>query len=365
MWNLQTVALRKFSLSFTFDTMHEILEALKGFAGTAVAIILMGGLYLIAQRLLTSKIDATSKFVPMRRIILFTIGFIGLMVVVMVLPMGTELRGQIISFLGVIISAGVVLSSTTLLGNALSAVMMRFVNHFQVGDFIETADVFGRVTNRGVFHTEVQTPDRDLMTIPNLHLATNPVRVLRNSGTIIKCSVTLGYDVQRVKIEKSLIKAAESIELKDPFVFITSLGDFSITYVVHGLLEDCSGVLTTRSKLHKAILDQLHTDDIEIVSPTFMNQRQVADQVFIPKKSYSAKVEEENVESLLFDKAELAQELEQSQMKLSEIDAKILELEAEFKKEGTERLERRLEAFKAHRQRLHDKLEQEKGKMDE
>ena len=346
--------------------MQDILEVLKGFGGTAIAIVLMGGLYLVAQRLLTSQIDTTSKFVPLRRIILFTIGFIGLMVVIMVLPIGSELRGQIISFFGVIISAGVVLSSTTLLGNALSAMMMRIVNHFQVGDFIETADVFGRVTNRGIFHTEVQTADRDLMTIPNLHLATNPVRVLRNSGTIIKGSVSLGYDVQRMRIEKSLLKAAESIGLKDPFVFITSLGDFSITYVVHGLLEDCSGVLTTRSKLHKAMLDQLHQDGIEIVSPTFMNQRQVTDQVFIPKKSFTAKVDEQNVESLLFDKAELAKELEQSEMKLSEIDAKIHELEAQLKKEDKpEHLLPRIEAFKVHRQKLKDKLDQEKGKMEE
>ncbi len=353
-------------LNFTFETMQEILDILKGFGGTAVAIILMGGLFLVAQRLLTSQIDATSKFVPMRRIILFTIGFIGLLVVVMVLPMGTALRGQIISFLGVIISAGVVLSSTTLLGNALSALMMRIVDHFHVGDFIETADVFGRVSNRGIFHTEVQTADRDLMTIPNLHLATHPVRVLRNSGTIIKGAVSLGYDVQRVVVEKSLIRAAESIGLKDPFVFITQLGDFSITYVIHGLLEDCSGVLTTRSKLYKAMLDQLHIDGIEIVSPTFMNQRNVTDVVFIPKKSYTSKVDEQNVESLLFDKAELAKELEESQMKLSEVDAKITELETELKKEGTsERLERRIEAFKAHRQKLFDKLEAEKGKMEE
>ncbi len=346
--------------------MQEILEILKGFGGTAIAIVFMGGMYLIAQRLLTSQIDATSKFVPMRRIILFAIGIIGLLVVLMVLPMSSELRGQMFSFFGVIISAGIVLSSTTLLGNALSAMMMRIVNHFQVGDFIETADVFGRVTNRGIFHTEVQTADRDLMTIPNLHLATNPVRVLRDSGTIIKGSVSLGYDIQRLLIEKSLLRAAESIGLKDPFVFITALGDFSITYVVHGLLEDCSGVLTNRSKLHKAMLDQLHQDGIEIISPTFMNQRQVEDQVFIPKKSSTAKVDEQNVEDLLFDKAVLAKELEESEMKLSEIDSKILELNAQLKKEGeSEHLMRRIEAFKTHRQKLHDRLEQGKGKMDE
>jgi hypothetical protein len=48
-------------------------------------------------------------------------------------------------------------------------------------------------------------------------------------------------------------------------------------------LKDVSSLITKRSDLKKKIFDSLHEDHIEIVSPTFMNQRVYAeDAVFIP-----------------------------------------------------------------------------------
>lgn len=345
--------------------MEQFIELLKSLTGTVFAIILIAVLYFLAQRLLKKSATASSSYKMLRRIVLFTILFVGILLVVMILPIGDELRGQIISFLGVIISAGVVLSSTTLLGNALSALMMRIVNPFQVGDFIRTNDCFGRVTNRGVFHTEVQTADRDLMTIPNLHLATNPVRVIRNSGTIISATVSLGYDVPRVKIEAALVKAAEETGLSDPFVFVTELGDFSVIYKVHGLLEDINLMLSKQSRLMKNMLDKLHEDGIEIVSPTFMNQRQISKEVFIPKRTRIKEDKDDAVEHILFDKAELAKELENSQMKLGEIEAKCQELEAQLKKEPeNEDYKRRLEVYQNFRDKMTKKVQEGQDKME-
>ncbi len=346
--------------------MQQIFDSLKSLSGTAIAVVLVALVFLIAQRLLISKITANSKFVPLRRAILFTLGFVGALFILMVLPIGNELRGQIFSFLGIILSAGVALSSTTLLGNALAAVMMRFVNHFQVGDFVETDDSFGRVTNRGIFHTEVQTAHRDLKTIPNLYLATKPVTVIRSSGTIVSGTVSLGYDVPRTRIEKSLLAAAERVGLKDPFVFVMELGDFSVTYKVHGLLEDISVLLSTRSKLYKAMLDQLHKDNIEIVSPTFMNQKKTDGQVFIPLGTAIAEVEEEKVEAIIFDKAEMAKDLENKQMKLGEIDVKIKELEAACKKDTHDiSLQERLAFYKKMKDHMMNKVQQERDKFNE
>jgi len=35
-------------------------------------------------------------------------------------------------------------------------------------------DYFGRVTERGLFHVEIQTEDRDLATLPNMFLVSQP-----------------------------------------------------------------------------------------------------------------------------------------------------------------------------------------------
>ena len=58
------------------------------------------------------------------------------------------------------------------------------------GDFISAGDQFGRVTERGLFHTEIQTETRDLTTVPNLFLVTHPVTTVRSSGTTRKRRTT-------------------------------------------------------------------------------------------------------------------------------------------------------------------------------
>lgn len=212
---------------------------------------------------------------------------------------------------------------------------MRSINNYKPGDFISVESYFGRITERGLFHTEIQTEDRDLTTIPNLFLATNPVKVMRSTGTFISGIVSLGYEVHRTKIEKTLIAAAKEAGLKDPFVRITELGDFSVVYKVFGLVADIKTVLSAKSRLNSAMLDALHDAGIEIVSPNFVNQNQLAGTgaVFIPKKPRKVEdVKQSDLpEAKIFDKAEEAETIEKKKDKITEIDKKLVELEAKAK----------------------------------
>ena len=166
-------------------------------------------------------------------------------------------------------------------------------------------------------------------------MATNPVNVTRESGTFISGEVSLGYDASRVKVEKLLLQAAKDAGLTDAFVYITSLGDFSVVYKVHGLLKDVKTILTGRSKLNAQMLDVLHNAGIEIMSPTFVGQRQVNDVEFIPKKQRAkevAQLEKEtkaagNPENIMFDKAEEAESIEKRKENLQGIDEKIADIE--------------------------------------
>jgi hypothetical protein len=121
----------------------------------------------------------------------------------------------------------------------------------------------------------------------------------------------LGYDVPRQKVEELLIKAAEIAELQEPFVYIISLGDFSITYRICGLLPEIKELLSSRSRLNARILDSLHEGGVEIVSPTFMNTRAVGERVFIPVAEQPIEKEAEGPapEEIIFDKAEMAGDL--------------------------------------------------------
>ena len=244
------------------------------------------------------------------------------------LPISDVLRGQILALVGIVLSASIALSSTTFLGNAIAGIMLRAVRSFRIGDFIHINEHFGRVSGRGLFHIELQTVDRDLTTLPNLYIATNPVKVIRTSGTIISEEISLGYDVPRTRIEKLLIDAAKKVGLEEPFVHIKELGDFSVLYRISGLLTDVGQILSSHSRLNELIMDNLHGASIEIVSPSFMNTRTVADMRFIPKAAEAPKEEEPETmpEDIVFDKAQQAQEIDLKEKQLRDWKKQIDEI---------------------------------------
>ncbi len=292
---------------------EKIYEALPSY----LPLILITTVVVVALRLiqwlwLGKKFDAFSdrKIIP--QVLMLAFSIVGVIFIILALPISDTLRGNILSLLGLVMTGVMALSSTTFVANAFAGSMLRLTRSFRVGDYIKVGGLGGRVTERGIFHTEIQTEDRDLTTFPNLYLVTNAVTVVRSSGTIISANISLGYDVEHTQVETLLIEAAGKAELQDPYVHIMELGDFSISYKVSGFLEDIKILLTARSRLKKAMLDTLHAANVEIVSPTFMNQRlQKEGSVFIPRQSRMVKpvsvVEEKTAEEMAFDKAEDAE----------------------------------------------------------
>ena len=264
--------------------------------------------------------------VPLRnQVATLAVVFVGIVAAIVAMPISDAKRGQILALLGIVLSAAIALSATTILGNLIAGMMLRTVRGFRTGDFIRVDGHFGRVSGRGLFHTEVQTEDRDLTTLPNMFLVTHPVTTIRTSGTVLSTSVGLGYDVPRHDVEAVLLAASERAGLEQAFVQITELGDFAVVYRCAGLLTDVKRLITARSNLNGAVLDGCHEAGIEIVSPAFMNQRQVNDVKFVPHRRHrpraDAAVAPENLpEAMLFDKAEQAESREILVATLAEIE---------------------------------------------
>lgn len=278
-----------------------------------------------AHRLLMVRQSIGTEAKLPRQVIMLALTIIALIILILEMPMSETSRGQLLSLIGVVVTGVIAISSTTFVANALGGLMLRVIASFQPGDFVRAGDHFGRVTDRGLFHTEIQTEDRDLTTLPNLFLITNPVTVVHSSGTMISSGLSLGYDIPRTQVETLLQDAAELAGLEDPFVFVSDLGDFSVSYKVYGFLVEVRQLLSAKSNLRKHILDVLHQNHIEIVSPSFMNQRQlVSGQSMIPEPKIAATQspqEQTKPEDLIFDKAEKAAELEVLRKELAGLKA--------------------------------------------
>ncbi|MCW8859480.1 MAG: mechanosensitive ion channel family protein [Deltaproteobacteria bacterium] len=305
-----------------------------------VAILVAGliGLNLLVMRILKDHPERAIH----RQVTMLAATLTAIFLMVVLIPIDESLRGQILSLLGIVISATIALSSTTFLGNALAGILLRNVRSFRTGDFIYIQNHFGRVSARGLFHIEIQTEDRDLLTLPNLYVTTNPVKVTRASGTIISAEVSLGYDLPRNQIETLLQAAAVKAGLEDPFVYILKLGDFSVLYRVNGMLTDVKQLLTSRSRLNGAILDTLHSAGIEIVSPNFMNTRDVVGQKFVAHSLVEepSPIRDKDPEQIIFDKAEQAATLEEQKAVLNEIGVRIETLKGTLAKAEDDKKEK-------------------------
>ena len=324
------------------DILNQLYEGLLSFLPPAVVVIATVVL-IYSMRSLMLKRGADISGARFRsQIITLILLFIGLLTFILTLPIGDTRQGQLLSLIGILLSAAIALSSTTFVGNIMAGLMMRALRNFRAGDFIQVGDWFGRVSERGLFHIEIQTEDRDLTTLPNLFLVINPVKVIRTSGTIISAEVSLGYDIPRTTIKELLLQAAKQAALQEPFVHVFELGDFSVTYRVSGLLADVKQLLTERSLLREMMLDTLHQNGVEIVSPTFMNTRAFGKEVaFIPqheagKSEKTIPVTKVAPEDLVFDKAAEAESIEKLRERYESLGKDLETARQELKDTGGE-----------------------------
>jgi small-conductance mechanosensitive channel len=220
-------------------------------------------------------------------------------------------------------------------------------------------------------HVEIQTEDRDLTTLPNLYLVTNPAKVIRSSGTFITAEVSLGYDVPRTKVERLLLAAAEAAKLEDAFVLIIKLGDYSITYRVAGLLTQVKHVISTQSLLQTMMLDKLHEGGVEIVSPSFMNTRAIPQGAYFTPTSdeYHEKARiaalEEVPEEKVFDKAEEAENKEKLRQTYEAAGKELEEFKKKMDEAATpdqrDRIKSILDRLEDRRKKLEEYLKREEG----
>jgi len=277
--------------------------------------------FALANRRLVKFYESRPHLKFRRQLIQITGVLVGILFVILFMPFSDELRGQLLSLFGLIVSATIALSSTTLVGNIMAGIMLKIIGNCRPGNYVTVGDYFGRITEMDLLHVEIQTEERDLTTLPNFYFVTNPVRVMRSSGTMLAVELSLGYDVPRHDIETLLIDAATNCGLESPFVQIRNLGDFSVTYRVSGLLKDVNRLLDKRRELRARTMDALHSEDIEIVSPTFMNTRAFDTQdLFVSEVAVT--IGEEGLDglpdSIVFDKAARAESVEKLREKLAE-----------------------------------------------
>ncbi len=291
---------------------------------------------------------------------------------VVVAPLHPATRGHVLNLLGILLSAILALASPTVVSNALSGLVLRWQRAFHHGDFLAVDGKLGRVAQIGLFQVELQDEERNTVVYPNAYLLSHPF-VVYGQDTLVSAQVSLGYDVAHQAAEKALLEAAERVGLSEPFVFVSSLGNDSVTYRVFGFLGRTRYLLQVRSELNKALLDTLHGAGIEVVSPLVVAERVLQEgQRLVPSGSLPQVPEQpapEEVVRLMFERAERAESAEELALRLEKIRGRMeaIRKERAHMADSARRsaLDSEFASLEAARRRLEEALAALTGRDDE
>lgn len=202
----------------------------------------------------------------------------------------TEVFKAVGVFLGIVIS----LSSSGLLVQAMSGLVLIYSRALKPGEYVHINDVEGVVDSVGMFSTKVRTIKAEEITIPNSFLLAtttrNYSRLTADSGSLAYTSVTIGYGIPWRQVQAMLLLAAARTpglrKEPPPFVIQVSLSDFYVEYQINAALDRVEERLPVLSKLHLNILDVFNEYGVQIMSPHY-----IADPprpVVVPKEQWYA-----------------------------------------------------------------------------
>ena len=126
------------------NRLIDLIPAVATFVGAAAVLIVVR---FIMERRFAGSLDHKFRL----QLLMLVLSFIGLLAIILALPLSETQTGQLLSLLGILLSAAIALSSTTFVGNMMAGLMQRVVRNFRPGDFIRVGDYFGRVSEQGLF----------------------------------------------------------------------------------------------------------------------------------------------------------------------------------------------------------------------
>ncbi|RLJ65312.1 mechanosensitive ion channel family protein [Sulfurisoma sediminicola] len=220
-----------------------------------------------------------------------------LFAVVMAYPYLPGAQTEAFKGLSVLLGLMVSLGSTSVIGQALSGLILTYTRTIRPGEYVRVAEHEGTVTAMGAFTTRIRTGLGEELILPNSVITSNVTRnysrAVKGAGYIVDTTVTIGYDTPWRQIEAMLIEAARRTPgvLADPAprVFQTALSDFYPEYrlVAQAIPTTASSRAEVLTTLHANIQDVFNEHGVQIMSPHYMTDGAEA-KVVKPEDWYRA-----------------------------------------------------------------------------
>ena len=186
----------------------------------------------------SSKLDP-SCHAFLRSTVKIVLVFLAIMLLAGTLGVDTSSLLAILSVAGLAVS----LSIQESLSNLASAVVLLTTHPFKVGDFIEVGGKSGTVRQIGVFHTQIATPDNQLVYLPNSQITSAQItNVTGNALRRIEIVVQASYDAAPETVKEALVRAAQHpkrVDFEPVFARLSGYGDSAISYTLRLWTAGC------------------------------------------------------------------------------------------------------------------------------
>ena len=136
-----------------------------------------------------------------------------------------------------VLTLGITLAAEDILGNVAGGLVILSSRPFALGDFIEAGGISGTVREIGLNHTKLETPDGQMVLIPNKDLSSSKIinYTVLGRRRVVR-TVTASYDAPTEDVKAACLEAVAAAPgiLSDPApaVQLTNYGASSIEYTI-------------------------------------------------------------------------------------------------------------------------------------
>jgi small-conductance mechanosensitive channel len=202
--------------------------------------------------------------------------YVQLVVVVVAVFVGVAFAGygQFLTNSALVIAAltlAVGVAGQSVIGSLISGLVLVFDPEFNVGDYIVWENSEGTVRSITLRITRVQTPNGEMVTIPNTVLTSQAITRPYNGGrSRVSERVGLAYEAdedEAMAILSEVARDQESIvQAPSPDVYVDEFGDDAVLIRIHYWIEDPqpNDIFKVRSTYAREVKTRLEAAGIEI-----------------------------------------------------------------------------------------------------
>ncbi|HEX2216193.1 MAG TPA: DUF3772 domain-containing protein [Xanthobacteraceae bacterium] len=227
-----------------------------------------------AQRWLQRDFLPRTALEPSLQLSIGTIfGYVGAITAIALAMGSLGIDLQNIAFVAGALSVGIGFGLQSVVSNFVSGLILLAERPIRVGDAIVVQGEEGSVRRIRVRATEIETPQRASVIIPNSALITGMVKNWTHANTQaqILVKVGVGYDSDAEQVRELLLSIAgehpQVMKSPAPGAFFTAFGDSALEFELRCVVTNVANGLSVKSDLNLEILKRFRAAGVEIPFP--------------------------------------------------------------------------------------------------